>query len=154
MASKKLGLLYVFNRKRTAFSQSDLETLSLIGNLAAVEISRKDAEKSLRESEERFRFMAETTGDVIYRLRYDSMSYDYLSPGIKKLTGYSTQEINALGFSKLVARIDLPHQENVQPQAIARARQEGKVDEYRADYLITTRSGRQEMAAGPLLSLV
>jgi PAS domain S-box-containing protein len=141
MASKKLGLLYVFNRKRTAFSQSDLETLSLIGNLAAVEISRKDAEESLRESEERFRFMAETTGDVIYRLRYDSMSYDYLSPGIKKLTGFSTQEINAVGFSKLVARIDLPHQENVQPQAIAQARQEGKVDEYRADYLITTRLG-------------
>ena len=142
MESRTLGVLYVFNRTRTAFSHSDLETLLLIGNLAAVEISRKYGERSRRESEERFRFMAETTGDVIYRLRYDSMTYDYLSPGIKKLTEYSAEEINALGFSKLVSRIDLPDREKVPPDLIINARLEGKIKEYRADYLIQTRSGQ------------
>jgi PAS domain S-box-containing protein len=36
-----LGVLYGFNRTKTSFSQSDLDTLFLIGNLAAVEITHK-----------------------------------------------------------------------------------------------------------------
>lgn len=144
MESKILGVLYVFNRTRTAFSQSDLDTLFLIANLAAVEINRKQAEDLMRESEERFRFMAATTGDVIYRLHYDSMTYDYLSPGISNLTGYTPEEITALGFSKLVSRIDMPGKENVPAELIARDRREGKTGEYRADYLIATKDGTQK----------
>ncbi|MCE5334317.1 MAG: PAS domain S-box protein [Desulfobacteraceae bacterium] len=141
MGARNLGVLYTFNRTITAFSQSDLDTLFLIANLAAVEISRKQSEDSLRESEERFRFMAATTGDVIYRLHYDSMTYDYLSPGISNLTGYSPEEITSIGFGRLVERIDQPGKENVSPETIKEERLAGKTGEYRADYLISTRDG-------------
>lgn len=52
MGDANLGVLYVFNRTKTIFSQSDLDTLSLIGNLAAVQISRKRAEERARKSQE------------------------------------------------------------------------------------------------------
>ncbi|MCA1961770.1 MAG: PAS domain S-box protein, partial [Desulfomonile sp.] len=49
---ENLGVLYAFNRTRTDFSESDLETLSLLGNLAAVEITRKRAQQELRQAHE------------------------------------------------------------------------------------------------------
>jgi PAS domain S-box-containing protein len=141
MRDRNLGVIYVFSRSPRDFTAGELDTLTLIGNLAAVEISRKQMEEKLRESDERFRFMAETTGDVIYRLRYDSMQYDYLSPGIQKLTGYAQEEIQHSGFSSLVTRIDFPDQENVVPESIIQNRVDGRTGEFRADYLIQTRSG-------------
>jgi len=49
MGSENFGVLYVFNRTKTAFPQSDLDTLFLIGNLAAVEIARKCSEEQLHK---------------------------------------------------------------------------------------------------------
>jgi PAS domain S-box-containing protein len=43
-----LGVLYAFNRTPTIFTANDLETLSLIGNLAALEISRRNFEKQVQ----------------------------------------------------------------------------------------------------------
>ena len=43
-------MLYGFNRTKTSFSKSDLDTLFLLGNLAAVEITRKRQEIDLRKA--------------------------------------------------------------------------------------------------------
>lgn len=104
-------------------------------------IERRNAEEALKESEERFRFMAENLGDVLYRLKFDGMRYDYLSPAIANLTGYSRDEIEAIGFSRLVVRIDTDDGENVSPSVIKERRLSGNASEYHADYLIRTKSG-------------
>ena len=45
-----LGVLYVFNRIKTRFSESDLNTLSLLGNLAAIEIARDQTRAELKQA--------------------------------------------------------------------------------------------------------
>ncbi|MBW1780680.1 MAG: GAF domain-containing protein [Deltaproteobacteria bacterium] len=50
MEKKNLGVLYLFNRKETFFSQSDLDTLFLIANIAAIEIARNQVQEALRNA--------------------------------------------------------------------------------------------------------
>jgi PAS domain S-box-containing protein len=50
ISGDNLGVLYVFNRTVTDFTESELDTLSLLGNLAAVEITRKRFEAELEQA--------------------------------------------------------------------------------------------------------
>jgi two-component system cell cycle sensor histidine kinase/response regulator CckA len=50
IGQRNLGVLYGFNRTETEFSKSDLDTLFLLGNLAAVEIIRKRQEIAVKKA--------------------------------------------------------------------------------------------------------
>jgi len=73
--------------------------------LAQSLVERESLLDALQESEERFRSVLENSLDVAYRRNLQTDSYDYMSPVVKKITGFSAQEISSMNASETLGRI-------------------------------------------------
>ena len=86
------------------------------------------------------------SADTIYRLRYDSMTYDYVSPAITRLLGFTPLEIKKINFRALIieTRIVTNGMKTVESfDELERSRKMGDVNKWQADYLIRTKDGRK-----------
>jgi PAS domain S-box-containing protein len=65
--------------------------------LTLVDITeRKNAAEELRRNETRFRSVLENSRDVIYRLNLQTGRYEYISPSVETVTGFSPDELTAM----------------------------------------------------------
>ncbi|MBY0354234.1 MAG: diguanylate cyclase [Rickettsiales bacterium] len=84
--------------------------------------------------------------DVIYRLRYETMRYDYISPTIEKLLGFSAEEVMEINLRSLIEETRLVKEglrplESFEPHEDSRKRRE--VLKWQADYRMRTKDGRR-----------
>ena len=107
---------------------------------------RKEKEETLlnlKESDERFNFIVNTTKNIVYQLDYVNMKYHYINPAIKDLTGYDIEEINKIGFRNLIENIRNARYDgkSVEIENLKEKLEQHVKGEYQADYQIKTKNG-------------
>jgi len=91
---KVLGVLNIESPKLDAFGPAEQKLIETLVDVASVALGSIEYLELLLESEERFRHLAQSSPDIIYRYRFwPKLGFDYISPAITKITGYTPEEI-------------------------------------------------------------
>lgn len=92
----RISAILAVANKYDPYTEDDADALITLGNLAFGILDRKQTELALRESEERFRRLAENAGDIIYKIDLlPQPHFVYVNPAIETITGYSPEEFYA-----------------------------------------------------------
>ena len=67
--------------------------------------NRGKAERLLKVSERRLRFILENSHDVIFLANLNTREFEYISPSVEKILGYTQEEMKKFGFKKQLSLV-------------------------------------------------
>ena len=110
-----------------------------------VENLEDQAKTELDQLKDELALLTSFSTDTVYRLRYDTMQYDYISPSIERLLGYTQAEIKTINIRSLILETRIVSNA-LKPldsfTQLEEARKDGIVNKWQADYLMSTKDGR------------
>ena len=105
--SRPMGAVLAGFSEAYTFAPEEVEGGEMLAWHLAGHLARHSAERSLEDTESTLEFVAEHTGHVLYRRRYEG-GFDYLSPVVERLTGYTVEALEARGgIERLVVDPDV-----------------------------------------------
>lgn len=93
-----LGTFALYYRKPREPVSEELELIEQAANLAAIAIERKQSERALAESAERFRQLAEKVRVIPWEASATTWQFTYVGPQAEELLGYSKEQWCEPGF--------------------------------------------------------
>ncbi len=106
---RPFGVLGIHTTQRRSFTADDINFLQAVANVLAAAVERRRAEDALRESEGRFRRLAENAPDIIFRYEMTPpKGFSYISPAVTRILGYTPAEF----YSDPTIRSTIIHSED------------------------------------------
>ena len=103
-----LGVLMLDNfQPKSPITQSDINMLMGIASQTAVGLINARSFQQLRESEAKYRVLAENVTDVIWILDINTLGFTYLSPAVLTVRGYTPEEALAIPLAETLTPASL-----------------------------------------------
>lgn len=131
VGSDPLGVLTLSHSARNAFGEKDLRLFGILSNFFALVVHASLEHESLRSSEEKYRTLSENAGDGIVIVQ-DGI-HVYANRKYRQMTGYSSEELEAIAFEALVKPANRPGREAARQRSV---RSEARLEPFEATLLV------------------